>query len=225
VRRTAAALALLAAATAACGGGSTSAASTTTAARPATTHGPRAVACKTVKAPPARAPGKHSKPPPLPPGKSYTATVTTNCGVFRIALDRRQSPHAVASIVALARSGYFDRTIFHRIVPGFVIQGGDPTQTGTGGPGYSTVDTPPRGARYVRGVVAMAKTQTEAPGTAGSQFFVVTAANAGLPPDYAIVGRVTSGLPVVMRIGRLGDVQTEQPTRVVEVQTIRISES
>ncbi len=82
-----------------------------------------------------------------------------------------------------------------------MIQGGDPTGTGTGGPGYSTVDKPPANAKYTHGVVAMAKTATEPAGTAGSQFFVVTAPDAGLPPDYAIVGKVTKGLDVVDRIG------------------------
>jgi peptidyl-prolyl cis-trans isomerase B (cyclophilin B) len=104
-------------------------------------------------------------------------------------------------------------------VPGIVIQGGDPTGTGTGGPGYSTVDPPPRGTKYTKGVVAMAKTQNEPPGTAGSQFYVVTGADAGLPPDYAVIGKVTQGLSTVDRIGRLGD-QSEQPTQPVVVYAI-----
>ena len=92
----------------------------------------------------------------------------TNCGGFTIRLDRsRQSPND-DRVVRLARAddGFFDNTIFHRIVPGFVIQGGDPTATGTGGPGYTTVDKPPADAHYTFGVVAMAKTQTEPAGTA-----------------------------------------------------------
>jgi peptidyl-prolyl cis-trans isomerase B (cyclophilin B) len=210
-------VALLALAAIAAGGGVAAAATRQPAAA--------AAGCTKVKAPAARPAGHRPKPPPLQRGKSYTAIVVTNCGTFRIALDAKQSPHAVASFVALARARFFDHTIFHRVVPGFVIQGGDPTQTGTGGPGYSTVDTPPQGARYVKGVVAMAKTQVEAPGTAGSQFFVVTAPDAGLPPDYAIIGRVSAGLPVVLRIGRLGNLRTEQPTQPVEIQSIRISES
>ena len=98
-----------------------------------------------------------------------------------------------------------------------MIQGGDPTATGTGGPGYSTVDTPPKNAAYTHGVVAMAKTATEPAGTAGSQFFIVTVKNAGLPPDYAIVGKVIQGLDVVDHIGTLGDA-SQQPTQVVEIQ-------
>jgi peptidyl-prolyl cis-trans isomerase B (cyclophilin B) len=183
---------------------------------------PRA-GCTTVPRPPARPDGGQKRPTALlPRNRVYTAVVVTNCGTFSIRLDQGQSPRTVASIVALADRKFFDRTIFHRIVPGFVIQGGDPTQTGSGGPGYTTVDVPPRSARYVRGVVAMAKTQAQAPGAAGSQFFVVTGANAGLPPDYAIVGRVVSGLDVVLRIGKLGDPGTEQPTRVVEIERMRI---
>src|SRR5207245_10029037 len=90
--------------------------------------------------------------------------------------------------------------------PRFVIQGGDPTGTGTGGPGHETHDKVPKTAAYVHGVVAMAKTGAAPAGTAGSQFFVVTGPDAGLPPDYAIVGKVTQGLDVVDRIGTLGDV-------------------
>jgi peptidyl-prolyl cis-trans isomerase B (cyclophilin B) len=179
--------------------------------------------CTTVTRPAPKPNGGHKAPKsPLPAGHSYSAMFTTNCGSFTVALAAKTSPHTVASFVALARAGFFDRTIFHRIVPGFVIQGGDPTQTGAGGPGYETVDKPPKGARYVRGVVAMAKTQTEPPGAAGSQFFVVTGADVGLPPDYGILGRVTKGLDVVLRIGKLGSVRTEQPTRVVEILRVRI---
>ena len=131
--------------------------------------------------------------------------MTTNCGTFTIRLDPKRSPHAVASFEALAKDGYFDDTVFHRIVPGFVIQGGDPTGTGTGGPGYSTRDVPPRGVVYTKGVVAMAKTAAEPPGTAGSQFYIVTAPDAGLPPDYALLGKVVKGQAVADAIGKLGD--------------------
>ena len=122
-----------------------------------------------------------------------------------------------AVLAALARKRFFDGTRFHRIVPGFVIQGGDPTASGTGGPGYSTVDAPPSSTKYTLGLVAMAKTGAEAAGTSGSQFFVVTAPDAGLPPDYALLGKVTRGLDVVERIGRLRDPATEKATRRVAV--------
>jgi peptidyl-prolyl cis-trans isomerase B (cyclophilin B) len=149
--------------------------------------------------------------------KTYDVVIRTNCGSFTIRLDQKQSPNATASFVALVNAGFFDHTIFHRIVPSFVIQGGDPLGTGTGGPGYMTVDRPPASASYVHGVVAMAKTGAQAAGTAGSQFFVVTAANAGLPPDYAIIGTVTKGRDVVDRIGALGNA-SEQPVEVVEIE-------
>jgi cyclophilin family peptidyl-prolyl cis-trans isomerase len=149
----------------------------------------------------------------------------TSCGNFEITLDPKQSPHAAASLVVLAKSGYFDGTKFHRVVPGFVIQGGDPTGLGAGGPGYSTVDPPPRDAAYTRGVVAMAKTATDPPGTAGSQFFVVTAEKASLPPDYAIVGEVTGGYDTVERIEALGDVQTEEPSQPVVVDRVFVRTS
>jgi cyclophilin family peptidyl-prolyl cis-trans isomerase len=203
---------------AACGGKSGS--GTTTEAQSTT----NANGCSTVSAPAGSARSEKKPTSKLDPSKTYKVTFQTNCGSFTFTLDQKQSPNASASIVSLVNAGYFDHTVFHRIVPGFVIQGGDPTATGTGGPGYTTVDKPPASANYVHGVVAMAKTAAEAAGTAGSQFFVVTTANAGLPPDYAIVGKVTSGLDVVDRIGKLGDAN-EQPTEVVEIQKATVSTS
>ena len=122
-----------------------------------------------------------------------------------VTLDLESAPKTAASLVALAEDGYFDDTIIHRVVPGFVIQGGDPTASGTGGPGYSTRDRVPSNAAYDPGVVAMAKAGNEPAGTAGSQFFVVTGAGAGLTPDYALLGKVTRGMKVVQAIGELGD--------------------
>ena len=153
----------------------------------------------------------------LDPARPHTVGVITNLGSFAIRLDVKDSPCVTSSFASLVRKGFFNGTIFHRIVPGFVIQGGDPTGTGTGGPGYTVRDVPPRDARYTKGVVAMAKTASEPPGTAGSQFFVVTAPDARLPPDYALLGDVSTGLKVVERIGRLGNPATERPTRRVAV--------
>jgi peptidyl-prolyl cis-trans isomerase B (cyclophilin B) len=180
--------------------------------------------CESVEAPAAREPETHEAPTgPLPAGTSYGLVFETTCGTFTVALDTGLAPNTAASLVALAREGYFDDTLFHRIAPGFVIQGGDPTQTGSGGPGYSTVDVPPSDARYTKGTVAMAKSGVEAPGTAGSQFFVVTAEAASLPPEYAIVGEITDGLDVVERIGALGDAN-EQPTQPVVIRAVTVSE-
>jgi cyclophilin family peptidyl-prolyl cis-trans isomerase len=197
-----------------CGGGTTS-----------TTQGTTdASGCVVVTAPAAAARTGKAPTTILDATKTYDAVIRTNCGSFTIRLDPKQSPHAVASFVALAKAGFFDNTVFHRIALGFVIQGGDPTATGTGGPGYTTVDTPPASASYTHGVVAMAKTGAQKNGTAGSQFFVVTAPDAGLPPQYAIIGTVTKGLAVVDRIGKLGNA-SEQPTEVVEIEkaTVTIS--
>jgi peptidyl-prolyl cis-trans isomerase B (cyclophilin B) len=176
------------------------------------------------------------QPPPAhvnlkPPGKQVTAgqrltaTVDTSCGTFEIALDSSDSPKTVSSFVYLTRKGVYDDTIFHRIVPGFVIQGGDPTQTGSGGPGYSVTEPPRRNAQYTKGTVAMAKTAVEPPGRSGSQFFVVTATDAGLPPQYAILGKVSSGQDVVNRIASLGDPasgQTGTPLTIVVIRKITI---
>jgi peptidyl-prolyl cis-trans isomerase B (cyclophilin B) len=160
--------------------------------------------------------------PLLEKSKPHTVHVLTNFGSFDVRLDVEDSPCTTSSFAALVRKRFFDGTIFHRIVPGFVIQGGDPTGTGRGGPGYTVVDVPPKDSLYTKGVVAMAKTAAEPLGTAGSQFFVVTADNAGLPPQYAILGVVTKGLPVVERIGRLGNAR-EQPTRRVAVLRMNVT--
>jgi cyclophilin family peptidyl-prolyl cis-trans isomerase len=167
--------------------------------------------------------GKQVTFPLLDRSKAYTVGVLTNFGRFDIRLDVRDSPCTTSSFAALVRKGFFDGTRFHRIVPGFVIQGGDPTATGQGGPGYTVQDVPPANATYTRGVVAMAKTNAEPPGTSGSQFFVVTGADVGLPPQYAILGTVTKGLRVIDRIGKLGNPANERPTRKVVVQRMTVT--
>ena len=161
---------------------------------------------------------RNEDPPPqkLDVNKNYDVTFATSCGTFTVQLDQAQSPHATASMVSLVHYLYYDNTVFHRIWVGTLIQGGDPTGSGTGGPGYTTVDKVPKTAKYTRGVVAMAKTGAEPSGTAGGQFFVVTGANAGLSPDYAIVGRVIKGMDTVERIGKLG-YHDQTPTQIVEL--------
>jgi peptidyl-prolyl cis-trans isomerase B (cyclophilin B) len=182
--------------------------------------------CKQIAAAPKAKPDGGQKKPsqPLDDSKTWTLKFETSCGDFTVTLDLGSAPNASASMVSLANAGFFKNTIFHRIVPDFVIQGGDPTGTGQGGPGYSTVDKPPKDASYTKGVVAMAKTPSEAPGTAGSQFYVVTGADAGLPPDYAVIGKVTDGEDVVDRIGQLGG-PDEQPTQVVELYDVKAAGS
>ena len=204
-----------------CGGGNDKASSGDAGAGANTTE------CAEVDAPDARTPEPATAPSePLDPSKTYTLTFDTSCGSFTVTLDQKVAPKTSASLVALANDGYFDDTIFHRVVPGFVIQGGDPTQSGSGGPGYSTVDAPPADAKYTKGVVAMAKTQAEAPGTSGSQFFVVTGEDAGLPPDYAIVGTVTDGMDTVERIDALGAPGGDgPPTKPVVVNSVTVNES
>ena len=137
-------------------------------------------------------------------------TFDTSCGSFTVTFDDR-SPKTAASFQYLAEEGFYDDTVFHRVAQGFVIQGGDPlgsssdpTQVGTGGPGYSVDEPPPSDLAYTKGTVAMAKTEVEPPGRSGSQFYVVTAADAGLPPDYALVGEVTEGMETVEAIEDLG---------------------
>jgi cyclophilin family peptidyl-prolyl cis-trans isomerase len=206
-----------------CGGGDDEGTGTT---ETTSTAGSTAGGCEAVDAPEPRDDGGATAPTePLDPDVTYTLTFVTNCGSFAVTLDQKAAPQTAASLVSLARDGFYDDTVFHRIVPGFVIQGGDPTATGTGGPGYQTVDPPPPDAAYTKGVVAMAKGADEAPGTSGSQFFVVTGDDIGLPPEYAAVGTVTAGQDVVDRIGELGDPSTEEPTEPVVISTVTVAES
>lgn len=174
--------------------------------------------CHAIKTP---NPGKRhvSKPTlTLDPKKTYDVTLQTNCGDITIQLDVKDSPKTTASFVSLVRRHFFVGTIFHRIIPNFVIQGGDPTGSGNGGPGYETVEAPPSSTKYTEGVVAMAKTQAEAAGTAGSQFFIVIGPDAAtLTPDYALLGNVTKGLDVAKRIGNFGDANGDI-SRLIEIE-------
>jgi peptidyl-prolyl cis-trans isomerase B (cyclophilin B) len=174
---------------------------------------------------------QHLRPPhvKLDPSRTYTVTVVTNCGTFAFTLDVKQSPKTSASIYYLVKRGFFDGLTFHRVAAGFVIQGGDPLGNGTGGPGYSVVEPPPQSTQYVRGDVAMAKTQTDPRGASGSQFFIVTGANvsqsAGLTPDYALAGKVVSGIAVVEKIGSLPTNPPDDgaPTPPVVMSSVTVS--
>jgi cyclophilin family peptidyl-prolyl cis-trans isomerase len=221
-------LVLLAFAVAACGGDDeeateTGAATTSAATTTAATTAPASEGgCAEAEAPEPKADGGQQAPEqPLDEAKTWRLVFETSCGSFTVTLDLETAPKTSASLVSLAGNGFYDGTTFHRVVPGFVIQGGDPTGTGAGGPGYQTVDPPPADAAYVQGVVAMAKTEVEAPGTAGSQFFVVTGADIGLPAEYAVVGTVTEGLETVLAIEALGtgDGPPSQPV-VIERVTV-----
>jgi cyclophilin family peptidyl-prolyl cis-trans isomerase len=158
---------------------------------------------------------------------TYVATVETNCGVFEITLDVARAPKTTASFKALADQRLYDGTTFHRIVPGFVIQGGDPQLNGSGGPGYTVIERPPKDVSYVEGVVAMAKSGDEPAGASGSQFFVVTGdAAAELPAEYALVGKITGGGPIVQKIGAIiTDPRTDSPEAPVVIKSIRVSRS
>ena len=157
----------------------------------------------------------------LDEGETASVTMETTEGTFTIALDTERAPVTANNFAYLTEEGFYDNLGFHRIVPDFVIHGGDPLGDGTGDPGYKVVEAPPSDLRYTPGVVAMAKSDTEAPGTSGSQFYVVTGAGgASLPPEYALVGKVSKGMDVVEKIGALGtpDSPTGEPTREVVIE-------
>ncbi|MGH2968829.1 MAG: peptidylprolyl isomerase [Solirubrobacteraceae bacterium] len=183
----------------------------------------QSVGCEQVEAPAPKKSAELPKPKErLGRGKAYVAKVVTSCGEFEITLDARRAPRTGGSFKYLADKGFYDGLVFHRIVAGFVIQGGDPSGDGSGGPGYSVVEAPPGGLTYTKGVVAMAKTQQERSGTSGSQFFVVTAEDAQLPPDYALLGKVTKGQEVVDKIGVLPTTGDEQPAEPVVIRSIDV---
>jgi peptidyl-prolyl cis-trans isomerase B (cyclophilin B) len=154
---------------------------------------------------PVRKPPQHLARPTLKldPAKRYVVSLTTNYGPIAIALDVRRAPKTTASFAYLVKSGFYNDLTFHRIAAGFVIQGGDPNGDGSGGPGYTVLEPPPANLKYTLGTVAMAKSATEPAGTSGSQFFIVTASDTSLPPEYALVGKVVSGIATVQKISKL----------------------
>jgi len=162
-----------------------------------------------------------SQPPAMAidTSKTYVATVNTNKGSFEITFFPAEAPTTVNNFVCLAKSGFYDNTTFHRVVPGFVIQGGDPEGTGRGGPGYRFDDEPVK-RQYSRGIVAMANA---GPNTNGSQYFVCLA-DVSLPPAYTIFGEVTKGMDVVDAIAAV-PINGSSPVEPVTVSTVTISES
>lgn len=178
--------------------------------------------CKKVEAPAPKNVSLKAPKQEIEAGEEQTAVVETSCGSFEIELDTQQAPKTTNSFAYLAEEGFYDGLDFPRIAPGFVIQGGSPTGDTSGDAGYSVDEKPPSNLEYTKGVVAMAKTSAEPPGRSGSQFFVVTAADAGLPPEYALVGKVSEGMDVVEKIGKLAKPGTEEPKQTVLIESITI---
>jgi len=158
----------------------------------------------------------------IDPTKKYTATMETTKGTMVIALDPIAAPKTVNNFVVLARYHYYDGVSFHRIIPGFVIQGGDPEGTGRGGPGYKFEDELPGRGRYEIGSLAMANA---GPNTNGSQFFIISGPQgAGLPPSYSLFGKVISGVEVIQALNAVGTPGPGTPKEKVGMISVTISE-
>ena len=165
-----------------------------------------------------------SAPPPMciSTGKTYSATVNTDVGTFTVALDAKSAPKTVNNFVFLAREHFYDGLTFHRVIPGFVVQGGDPQGNGSGGPGYKFADELPKAGAYKVGSLAMANS---GPNTNGSQFFVITGTQGTqLPPNYSLFCTVSSGMDVVKQI-EAGGSQSGTPTTVHKMTKVTITES
>jgi cyclophilin family peptidyl-prolyl cis-trans isomerase len=162
-----------------------------------------------------------SQPPmSIDPKKTYTATIETSAGTMKAELFPEDAPRTVNNFVFLARDGFYEGVIFHRVIPGFMIQGGDPTGTGSGGPGYKFSDEPVK-RRYSRGTLAMANA---GPNTNGSQFFVMHADYA-LPPNYTIFGKLLTGEEVVDTIATAPKGGSDRPKEPVQIRSVTIAEA
>ena len=165
-----------------------------------------------------------SAPPSMciDPAKSYVAEIRTTKGAMTVALDAKAAPETVNNFVFLARNHFYDGVVFHRIIPGFVVQGGDPQGTGMGGPGYKFADELPPAGAYKIGSLAMANS---GPNTNGSQFFIITGQQGvGLPPNYSLFGQVTAGLDVAKAIEAVGTPEGK-PRETVTIESVTIRES
>ncbi|HEX2063581.1 MAG TPA: peptidylprolyl isomerase [Acidimicrobiales bacterium] len=159
----------------------------------------------------------------IDPQRRYTAEMATSKGTLAIALDAIGAPKTVNNFVVLARYHYYDGVAFHRIIPGFVVQGGDPDGTGRGGPGYRFEDELPRAGRYEVGSLAMANAGAD---TNGSQFFIISGpAGTRLPPQYSLFGKVVRGLDVVAALDAAGTPGAGTPKERVAIESVTISES
>jgi cyclophilin family peptidyl-prolyl cis-trans isomerase len=163
-----------------------------------------------------------AQPAPLPAGETRTVTITTDLGNMTVKIQSELSPIAAGNFVALADCGFYDGVVFHRVVPRFVIQGGDPTGTGSGGPGY-TIEDEPVTTQYSRGTVAMARTQ--APNSVGSQFFIVlddeARSSLAAANTYQIIGSVTEGMETADKIAAAAD--AELPTDPIAMNDVSVS--
>ena len=154
---------------------------------------------------------------------TYTATMKTSEGTITIKLDPKQAPKTVNNFVFLSKQGFYNGGTFHRVIPGFMIQGGDPTGTGSGGPGYQFADELPHAGQYKIGSVAMANA---GPDTNGSQFFIVTGPNGvSLPPQYSLFGQVTSGQSVADAISNVPRDASDKPNTPVTIDSVTIAET
>ena len=160
----------------------------------------------------------------IDPNGDYSAELQTSEGTITVRLLTEEAPETVNNFVFLARQGFYDGVIFHRVIEGFMIQTGDPTGTGRGGPGYKFADERVR-RRYTKGIVAMANA---GPNTNGSQFFIVHGRDVGLPPSYTIFGEVSDGMDVVDKIAatptRPGG-EGSSPVNPPRIQSVKILES
>lgn len=189
---------------------------------------PPAGKCTSVRAPAPKGAQSLRRPTlTLDPAKRYVVSLTTNCGTIAIELAVRKAPRTTASFAYLVRRGFYDNLTFHRVAAGFVIQGGDPNGDGSGGPGYTVVEPPPRNLHYTLGTVAMAKTGTDPAGSSGSQFFIVTTHDAPLPAQYALVGNVVGDLSGINAISKLSTnpPQDGAPTTPVVISSATLSSS
>jgi cyclophilin family peptidyl-prolyl cis-trans isomerase len=165
---------------------------------------------------------KYSAPPALSidPNKTYVATMETTAGTMTLDLFASEAPNTVNNFVFLARENFYNNVIFHRVIKGFMIQGGDPTGTGTGGPGYKFRDEPVK-RPYNRGILAMANA---GPNTNGSQFFIMHK-DYPLPPNYTIFGQLRMGEEVLDQIATAPTGANDRPKTPVQIKSIAITES
>jgi cyclophilin family peptidyl-prolyl cis-trans isomerase len=171
--------------------------------------------CAQVSAPPVKSASVPKPQGKLDPSKDNVVTFKTSCGTIVIKLDAKDDPITANAVAWLVKHKYYDKTIFHRVVPNFVVQGGDPTQSGDGGPSWKVTEAPKSTQTYPDGTVAMAKTGADPAGTVQSQFFIM--AGGGLDPSYAVAGKVTSGMDAVNAMEGLAASQDGPPSRTIEL--------